>query len=175
MFPLLETNRLILREIAKNDAEALFAGFSNDEVLQYYGQEAMKTMEEAEAFVDFFTKSYQEKKGIRWGIQRKETEHIIGTIGFNAWMPKHRRAEIGYELQPDFWGKGYAYEAVQAVTNYGFHNLGLTRIGAVVFKENKASYQLLSKIGFQREGVLRDYMFQNGKPYDTYVYSLLKY
>ncbi|MDO0559378.1 GNAT family N-acetyltransferase, partial [Escherichia coli] len=82
MFPFLETNRLILREIAKNDAEALFAGFSNDEVLQYYGQEAMKTMDEAEAFVDFFAKSYQEKKGIRWGIQRKETEHIIGTIGF---------------------------------------------------------------------------------------------
>lgn len=99
---------------------------------------------------------------------------MIGTVGFNAWSPKHKRAEIGYELHPEYWRKGYATEAVSEVISYGFKELDLTRIGAIVFIENKASNELLTKLGFQKEGVLRNYMYQNGVPYDTYVYSLLR-
>src|SRR5690606_39587178 len=72
----------------------------------------------------------------------------------------------------EHWRKGYVSEAVLKVMEYGFDNLGLTRIGAVVFKDNEASSNLLLKVGFQQEGILRDYMYQNGKAYDTYVYSL---
>ncbi|WP_143522615.1 GNAT family N-acetyltransferase, partial [Pseudomonas sp. 2822-17] len=77
-----------------------------------------------------------------------------------------RRAEIGYEIHPDFWRKGYTSEAVKEVISYGFEGLDLNRIGAVVFIENQASNQLLSKMGFQREGILRDYMYQYGKSFD---------
>ncbi|MFC5466027.1 GNAT family N-acetyltransferase [Lederbergia graminis] len=174
MFPTLETNRLLLREITKEDAEGIFACFSNEKVTRYYGQETLHSIEQAESFVDFFANSYKEKRGIRWGIERKGTQGIIGTIGFNAWAPKHKRAEIGYELDPEHWRKGYVSEAVLKVMEYGFDNLGLTRIGAVVFKDNEASSNLLLKVGFQQEGILRDYMYQNGDAYDTYVYSLLK-
>ncbi|GGB47962.1 putative N-acetyltransferase YoaA [Lentibacillus populi] len=174
MFPILETDRLILREISKDDAEGIFACFSNENVTKYYGQETLKSIEQAEAFVDFFANSYKEKKGIRWGIERKGKQGIIGTIGFNAWSPKHKRAEIGYEIHPEYWRKGYTSEAVLKVLQYGFDDLGLTRIGAVVFKDNEASTNLLYKVGFQKEGILRDYMYQNGKAYDTYVYALLK-
>ncbi|MDQ6597957.1 N-acetyltransferase [Bacillus salipaludis] len=174
MFPILETERLLLREISKDDAEGIFACFSNENVTKYYGQETLESKEQAESFVDFFANSYKEKRGIRWGIEIKGTQGIIGTIGFNAWSPKHRRAEIGYEIHPEQWRKGYTFEAVSKVVQYGFNEFALTRIGAVVFMDNEASSNLLTKVGFQKEGILRDYMYQNGKAYDTYVYSLLK-
>ncbi|MFD4816021.1 GNAT family N-acetyltransferase [Peribacillus butanolivorans] len=174
MFPILETERLILREITKEDAEGIFACFSNENVTRYYGQETLESIEEAEKFVDFFSNNYNEKRGIRWGIEKKETKGIIGTIGFNAWLPKHKRAEIGYEIHPEQWGKGFASEAVSRVLTYGFDVMNLTRIGAVVFLNNEASNKLLTNIGFQKEGVLKKYMYQNGVAHDTYVYSLLK-
>lgn len=126
MFPILETDRLILREISKDDAEGIFACFSNENVTRYYGQDTLKSIEQAEKFVDFFANSYKEKKGIRWGIERKGTHGIIGTIGFNAWLPKHKRAEIGYEIHPEYWRMGYTSEAVWKVTQYGFDELDLT-------------------------------------------------
>jgi ribosomal-protein-alanine N-acetyltransferase len=101
MFPTLETERLILREIKKEDAVGIFACFSNSDVTRYYGQETLSTLQQAEQFVTFFSQSYIEKRGIRWGIERKGGSGIIGTIGFNAWSPKHKRAELGYELHPD--------------------------------------------------------------------------
>ncbi|MFD4929873.1 GNAT family N-acetyltransferase [Peribacillus butanolivorans] len=174
MFPILETERLILREITKEDAEGIFACFSNENVTRYYGQETLESIEEAVKFVDFFSNNYNEKRGIRWGIEKKETKGIIGTIGFNAWLPKHKRAEIGYEIHPEQWGKGYASEAVSRVLTYGYDVMNLTRIGAVVFLNNEASNKLLTNIGFQKEGVLKKYMYQNGVAHDTYVYSLLK-
>ncbi|MDN4608551.1 GNAT family N-acetyltransferase [Sporosarcina highlanderae] len=174
MFPTLETDRLLLRELTNEDIEGIFACFSNEDVTRFYGQETLKSIEEAKKIVEFFSKSYIEKRGIRWGIERKETKGIIGTIGFNAWLPKHKRAEIGYEIHPQQWRKGYTSEAVSEVLSYGFDVMGLTRIGAVVFIENEASNKLLETVGFQKEGVLRNYMYQDGKPYDTNIYSLLK-
>ena len=174
MFPELQTDRLLLREITQHDREDIFNSFSNKDVVRHYGQEAFTARVQAEALINFFSKSFRESKGMRWGIERKETPGLIGTVGFNALSPKHRRAEIGYEIHPDYWRKGYTSEAVRRVLHYGFNELGLTRIGAVVFTENDASNQLLTKLGFEREGVLRDYMYQNGIAHDTYVYSLLK-
>src|SRR4030095_7094071 len=89
MFPVLETERLKLREITKDDAEGIFACFSNDNVTRYYGQETLQNIEQAEKFVDFFSNNYNEKRGIRWGIERKETKGIIGTIGLYLLTMKH--------------------------------------------------------------------------------------
>ncbi|MEH7086938.1 GNAT family protein [Neobacillus drentensis] len=173
MFPILETERLILREIRKEDSENIFACFSNNDVTRYYGQQSFQNIEQAEQLVEFFSKNYNEKRGIRWGIEGKGSKGIIGTVGFNAWLPKHKRAEIGYEIHPDQWRKGYTIEAVSKVLSFGFNSMDLTRIGAVVFIDNEASNNLLTKIGFQKEGVLRNYMYQNGIAHDTNVYSLL--
>ncbi|QOR67894.1 GNAT family N-acetyltransferase [Cytobacillus suaedae] len=174
MFPTLETDRLQLREINLEDAQNIYDLFSNEEVTRYYGQETLTNIEQAHQFVTFFDKNYKEKRGIRWGIQIKGTSTLIGTIGFNAWSPKHKRAEIGYELHPNHWRKGFATEAVSKVISYGMTELELTRIGAVVFIDNKPSNDLLLKLGFEKEGILRNYMYQNGIPHDTNVYSLIK-
>ena len=174
MFPIIETERLLLREIIKEDAQSIYNCFSNNDVTRYYGLDTLTSIEQAEQFVDLFSKNYIEKRGIRWGIEIKDKEGIIGTIGFNAWSPKHKKAEIGFELNPKYWRKGYATEAVSKVISYGFEEFDLTRIGAVVFIENKASNELLRKLGFEKEGVLRNYLYQNGEPHDTYIYSILK-
>ncbi|MGE7917139.1 GNAT family N-acetyltransferase [Lysinibacillus xylanilyticus] len=174
MFPNLETERLILRELTQDDAESIFKCFSNEEVTCYYGQEPFREIQQAENLVKLFSKNFAEKRGIRWGIERKGTNDIIGTIGFNAWSPIYKREEIGYEIHPDYWRKGYTFEAVTEIVSYGFEQMGLTRIGAVVFIENEASSKLLTKIGFQKEGILRDYMYQNGQAHDTFVYSFLQ-
>ncbi|MEI4831281.1 GNAT family N-acetyltransferase [Bacillus sp. FJAT-53711] len=173
MFPILETERLILRELIEDDAQGILNCFSNEDVLRYYGQNPLTDLEQVKNIIRNFSNNYKEKRGIKWGIERKETEGIIGTIGFHDWSSEHKRAEIAYALLPEHWGKGYATEAVLKVISYGFTELELTRIGAVVFTENKASNVLLTKLGFQNEGVLRNYMYQNNVPYDTNVYSLL--
>ena len=174
MFPKLETERLRIREIVHSDAQAIFNCFSNKDVTRYYGQDPITDLGQAEQFVEFFAKNFKEKRGIRWGIELKVNKELIGTIGFNAWSPKHKRAEIGYELHPHYWRKGYATEAVQQVISHGLYGLGLTRIGAVVFPENTASNELLIKLGFEKEGILKNYMYQNGVAHDTNVYSLVK-
>lgn len=174
MFPILETDRLVLREITKKDVDEVFSCFSNENVTRYYGQETFQNIEQAEKLIELFSKNYNEQKGVRWGIERKETKGIIGTMGFNAWSPKHKRAELGYEIHPDYWRKGYTSEAVAEVITYGLEVMKLNRIGAVVFIDNEASNQLLIKFGFQNEGVLRQYLYQNGIAHDTYVYSLIK-
>lgn len=174
LFPVLETERLRLREINMEDAEALFNCFSSDKVTRYYGQETFRKIDEAEQFVKAFRDTYEKKRGIRWGIERKSNPGLIGTIGLHAWASKHRRAEVGYELHPDHWRNGYISEALQAVVSYGFNDLNLTRIGAIVFTENEGSQKLLQKLGFQQEGMLKQYMYQNGCSFDVNVYALLR-
>ncbi|MFP7731821.1 GNAT family N-acetyltransferase [Priestia aryabhattai] len=173
MFPILLTPRTTLREITEADADYIFDLFSQEEVIRYYGQEKLTIIQEALMLIDIFAENYRNKKGMRWGIERLDTGELIGTVGFNLWNKKHKRAEIGYELHPQHWRHGYASEAASAVMAYGFNNLQLIRIGAVVFLENQASQHVLEKLGFQKEGVLKNYMYQNGKAHDTFVYSSL--
>jgi len=173
MFPILETERLILRELIEDDAQGVLDCFSNEDVLRYYGQNPLTNIEQVKNIIKNFSNNYTEKSGIKWGIEIKGKEGIIGTIGFHDWSSEHNRAEIAYALLPEQWGNGYASEAVLKVISYGFNELDLTRIGAVVFTENAASNVLLTKLGFEKEGVLRNYMYQNNVPYDTIVYSLL--
>ncbi|HAQ07610.1 MAG TPA: GNAT family N-acetyltransferase [Bacillus bacterium] len=173
-FPILETDRLVLREIIEDDAGDLFKNFSNKEIINYYGSELMVSREEAFQLIHSFRNNFLEKRGFRWGIQIKGEKEVIGTIGFHAWSPKNKRAEIGYELHPDYWRKGFAMEAIKAVVDFGYSTMELNRIGAVVFLENRSSNELLKKMAFHKEGILRKYIVQNGLAYDVNSYSLLR-
>ncbi|RSD25441.1 GNAT family N-acetyltransferase [Mesobacillus subterraneus] len=172
-FPVLETERLILRELTEGDAGDLFANFSDQRVMKYYGSEAMENIEEAVGLIHSFHVNFCEKRGVRWGIEVKSNGLLIGTVGFHAWSAKNKRAEIGYELNTHYWGQGLAKEAISRAMSYGFNEMGLKRIGAVVFLQNESSNELLLKLGFRKEGILRSYMIQNGIAYDTNIYSKL--
>jgi [ribosomal protein S5]-alanine N-acetyltransferase len=174
VFPILLTSRIILRELDDNDLGSFIDIFSRDEVTRYYGREVIKSPDEANDLLQKMKSSFIEKRGIRWGIESRETKQLIGTIGYHLWSPMHRRAEIGYDLHPDYWNKGYATEAINAALTYGFEEMDLNRISAIVYIENQASNRLLEKIGFQKEGIKREYMLQGNQFHDTFCYSLLK-
>lgn len=171
MFPTLGTERLILREILPADVDVIYSIFSNEEVTKYYGLKTFEQLEQAENLISAFTTNFQSKRGMRWGIERKGIPGLIGTIGFNLWSPAHKRAEVGYDIHPNFWRAGYASEAVAKITEYGFKEMGLTRIGAIVFVENEGSSQLLLKQGFEKEGKLKNYIYQNDQAFDVHVFA----
>lgn len=173
-FPILETERLKLVEIEQNDAESIFDIFSRDEVTKYYGVNTIKTIVQAVEMVNAFKEKFTNKQAIRWAIRLKETNEFLGTVGIHNISQWSKRAEIGYELHPDFWRKGYTSEAVLEVIKYCFWDLGLHRIGAITFLDNHSSIRLLKKIGFQQEGILRGYLFQDEIHHDGYIFSLLK-
>ncbi|HDX9591049.1 TPA: GNAT family N-acetyltransferase [Bacillus pseudomycoides] len=173
-FPSLETNRLQLRELTLVDADTMFQYFAKEPVLRYFGMDSFQNIEEVKNVIRNFRSRYEEGSAFRWGIVLKGTDQLIGTCGFHLINNKHRRAEIGYELDETYWGKGYATEALQAILTYGFETLYYERISAVVYPENESSRKLLQKAGFAEEGLLRKYMIQNDVMHDAIMYSLLK-
>jgi len=173
-FPVLQTTRLELIEIKQEHAPEIFRIHSNELVCQYYGKDPMQKLSQAQGMIDLLNKNYMERRGIRWGIVTKETQEFIGTLGLNNLQEHNKRAEIGYELHPDYWRQGYVSEAVIEVLTYSYEQLHLYRIGAVTFPDNEASNQLLIKLGFEREGILRGYLYQNGASHDAYIYSRLR-
>ncbi|WP_313892342.1 GNAT family N-acetyltransferase [Psychrobacillus sp.] len=173
-FPLLETERLKLVEISEKYAENVYSIFSNEEIIRYYGMSAFTQKEQAVNMIESFSKRFEAKSSIRWGIIVKETSEFVGTVGLNNLVISSKRTEIGYDLLPEHWRKGIVSEAVEAVINYCFEELALYRIAAVTFPENEASFKLLLKLGFQKEGLLRGYIYQNEKSNDAFVFSIIR-
>ncbi|MCP3738441.1 GNAT family N-acetyltransferase [Rossellomorea sp. BNER] len=170
----LRTDHLILREITEQDAPALFEYFSSDKAMQFYGMNPLTTLEQMEYIVKGMASGYEKKQAVRWGVQLKDHQELIGTIGFNNWSRMHKKAELGYDLNPRHWRKGYMFEAISKVIQYGFDEISLNRIGAFVYLDNEASNRILEKIGFHKEGTLKDYYFSYDKHHDVNVYRLLQ-
>lgn len=174
VFPELVTDRLHLVEVNKEHAQGIFDNFSNPAVLQYYGMDPMTELTQAEKLIEHFRNSFLASRSIRWAMLRKEDNRFAGTIGLNTLSKGMKRAEIGFEIHPDFWRTGMTSEALKAVLDYSFSELGLHRMGAVTFLDNVASINLLKKNGFEQEGILRSYLFQNGQSHDARVFSVLQ-
>ncbi len=172
-FQELATDRLALVHIETHHTESFFEIMSRDEVTKYYGMSSITEIGQAENIIESFRQTFESGRGIRWGIVIKETGAFIGTVGLNNLNLKGKKAEIGFELHPSHWNKGYVSEAVKEVLAYCFGELGLFRMGAVTFPENGASIALLQKLGFEKEGVLRGYLYQDGRSHDACMFSLL--
>lgn len=174
LFPVLETERLILKEIRVQDAAAIFQIFSSEEMMRYYGQFPMESIEETNHLITKFNENFISDKGIRWAITLKEENRFMGTCGYHNWNRKHARAEIGYELSMESWGKGLMSEALKEMIAYGFESMNLNRIEALVYPENGASIRSLEKQGFKKEGLLEGYAFYRDVYQDLLMFSLLK-
>lgn len=173
-FPTLTTPRLRLTEVEVEHAPAIFEILSNPEVLKYYGMDPLKELVQAENIVQHFRNNLDTKRGLRWAIINNHDNRFVGTIGLNNLAVGMKKAEIGFEIHPDFWRSGITSEALHAVLDYAFQELDLHRMGAVTFPANDASIGLLKKQGFLKEGKLRSYLFQNGQSHDALVFSLLR-
>ncbi|WP_227397030.1 GNAT family N-acetyltransferase [Jeotgalibacillus aurantiacus] len=173
-FPELETDRLKLTMMREDFIDPYFEIMSNDEVTKFYGMDSLKHKDDAKKIISSMKNTYESKRGMRWGMVLKETGDFVGTLGLNNLNIPGKRAEIGYELAPDYWGQGITSEAVEEVLRYSFHELGLFRIGAVTYSQNEPSMKLLKRFGFEKEGILRGYLYQNSKSHDAVVFSLLE-
>lgn len=172
-FPVLRTERLDLIEIEQHHLRDVFCLFSNPEVTRFYNIITLEQEGQAQMYLDHFRHRFKERAAIRWGMALKGDQRIIGTLGFNSFIKRHR-ANIGYDLLPQYWHKGLAAEALKAVLDFGFEKLHINRVEAEVMQGNSASERLLEKLGFLKEGVLRQWMLWNGRYYDMSMFSLLR-
>lgn len=173
VFPVLHTERLVLRELVKEDALALHRMRSDERVMRHIPRDLEQAVEESERLIATIAQNRSENTGITWGISLKEEGTLIGTVGFYRLQLEHHRGEIGYLLHPDRWGMGYAGEAVDAAVDHGFRILGFHSIEAVTDPENLASNRLLKAQGFTLEAHFRENYLRNGKFLDSLVWSRL--
>lgn len=177
-FPELETSRLILNKLSRNDGLDLFNIFSDKDVVKYYDIDVYNSEAQSLALIEFFNNRFADKAGIRWAIRMKSSGELIGTCGFNTWNPKMKNASIGYELSSMYWGRGFASEAIHKIIEFAFSAEtpfdGLYRIQGDIMLGNIASEIVLKKLGFQEEGVRRASGYWKGDFHDLKCFGLIK-
>jgi [ribosomal protein S5]-alanine N-acetyltransferase len=172
-FPTLHTERLELRRLGPADVDAVFRLQSDPAVVKFFGRAPYLTRAEAEQRIVNESAAIERGDSVRWALAPREGGEIVGTAGFWRWGRDHHLAEIGYELAPEHWGRGLATEALRAIVRYGFAEQGLHRVEANLEPGNVRSARVLEKLGFVREGVLRQNWFYDGVYSDTATYGLL--
>jgi len=173
-FPIINTERILLRQIQESDAASILNLRSSEVVMKYIDKERAKNMGDAMAYIERVTNDFSKGDGISWGMALlEEPDKLIGTIGLWRIIKQHYRAEIGYMLHPDLWGNGFTNEVVKAVIAYGFQTIQLHSIEAHINPGNTASAALLSSNGFIREAYFKEDYFFRGKFLDSAIYSLL--
>ncbi|MCG7383022.1 GNAT family protein [Paenibacillus sp. ACRRY] len=173
-FPMLKTDRFNLRAAAEEDALDVMALYSNETVVEFMPFTPFESVNDAMDEIGWYTKIFREQSGLRWMIEDPKSGKVVGTCGFLNREEVHNRAEIGYDLHPEYWGKGVMSEVARAVLHFGFMNMQLNKIEARVEPKNEASIGLLHKLGFQQEGLLRQHEFEKGRYIDLAVFSKLK-
>ena len=172
-FPLLETKRLVLRQMRPGDAEAIFRIYGDEEVMRYRDVLPFTRPEEAQQFLEGVHARYQQGEEMHWAITLKGEDSLIGSCGY-SWYLGRQFGAIGYDLARLYWKQGIMTEAIEALLRFGFEVRNLHRIEARVRRGNEASMRLLRRLGFQEEGLLRECLFLNNSFYDVKVFSLLK-
>ncbi len=171
-FPVLQTDRLVLRQVTQEDASVVLSGYSDKRVNQFMSV-AYHSMEEIQTQLDWYNSLLAEESGIWWGICLKEDGKMIGNGGFHKWEHLHRKAELGYWILPEYQGKGLAAEAISAMITHGFENMALHRIEAEVETENAPSSRILRKMGFELEGIKKECEYINGRFIDLEFWAKL--
>jgi ribosomal-protein-alanine N-acetyltransferase len=173
--PELETERLLLRKMRLDDAEAMFAYASDPEVTRYVLFETHRSVEDSESFLRLALEGYERGDFGGWGVVLKDSGAFVGTCGMDAgYAPEHARAELGYVLSREHWGRGLMPEAVRAVIRFGFKRMSLNRVQARCIAENAASARVMEKAGMTYEGTLRESEFIKGAYRDMKLYSILR-
>lgn len=172
--PTLTTDRLRLRPFGDADADALFALHSDAYVLRYWDSPPWSERSRAQRFIGACRTMAEEGTGARVAIDRASDGEFLGWCSLSQWNPDFRSASLGYCFTEASWGHGYATEAARAVLRWAFDTLDLNRVQAEADTRNIGSARVLEKLGFQREGTLREDCIVNGDVSDSWVYGLLR-
>ncbi|QHT66128.1 GNAT family N-acetyltransferase [Rhodocytophaga rosea] len=152
-FPVLRTERLILRQLVSSDDKEIFALRSDNNVNRYLDRKPSKSIDDARIFIQTINENIQRNDSIYWAITWKGTDKLIGTICLFDFCDDNLKAEIGYELLPDFQQKGIMKEAASKVIEFAIQHIGLHSIEAHTHAENQSSTKLLEKLNFKRHSV----------------------
>ncbi len=172
-FPIIKTERLLLRQIDNDDVNEIFVLRSDERVMRYIDKAPAQSLDEAYEFIKKITELEKNTDAITWGIALKNEHKLIGTICLWNIQKEHYRTEVGYNLHPDYWAKGIMQEAIRAVIDYGFNSMKLHSIEANVNPGNAASIRLLERNKFKQEAYFKENFYFNGKFLDSAIYSLL--
>lgn len=169
-FPIIETDRLVLRQFKETDLDNVFKGLSHPDIIKYYGisfDSMVATIKQMTWYADL----EKNGTGIWWAVCLKKDKTFLGAGGINDFNEKHKKAEIGFWLLRDYWGQGIMTEAMPLIENYAFSILGLHRIEGLVESENENCKDPLAKLKFNHEGTLQDCEMKNGKFISLDVYA----
>ena len=172
---ILETPRLILREFELDDWPAVLAYQSDPRYLRLYAWTA-RTAADVRAFVAGFVASQAAEPRLTYqlAITLRDGGKLVGNCGIRLAEPGARTGDLGYELSPEHWGRGYATEAARAMAEFAFVELRLHRVWAESVPENSASRRVMEKLGMRCEGRLQHTRWYKGRWWDTLVYGILK-
>ncbi|SFB31695.1 Protein N-acetyltransferase, RimJ/RimL family [Collimonas sp. OK607] len=169
--PALAHELVYLRPLSRVDAPAWYAYLSMPHVLEHTSWN-LRSIDELMLKFDAL-ESTDPTSEVRLAIALRDSDKLVGTIGFHSISPLHKTAEIAYDLAPSVWGRGIAPSVCAAVANWGFSHLGAVRIQATALDSNTRSVRVLEKCGFQREGLLRNFRMVRGQPRNFWIYSCL--
>ncbi|WP_194905679.1 GNAT family N-acetyltransferase [Catenulispora rubra] len=172
--PSLQTARLRLRAFEDTDADDLFALQSNAYVLCYWDSPPWTERARAEQFIARCREMEKEASGARLAVDRVSDGTFIGWCTLAGWNPDFRSASLGYCFDDAAWGHGYATEAGRSLLEWAFDTLDLNRVQSETDTRNVGSARVLEKLGFVREGTLREDCIVNGVVSDSWVYGLLR-
>ena len=170
----LESERLLLRQITPGDVNEIFALRSDPENMKYIPRPLVTSIDEAMNHIEMIQDKIEKNEGVNWAITLKDDSKMIGIIGHYRVKWEHFRSEIGYMLLPEYQGKGIISEAIQLMINYGFYEMQMHSLEAIIDPKNTASAKVLEKNNFVREAHFLQNEFYDGKFLDTVIYSILK-
>jgi RimJ/RimL family protein N-acetyltransferase len=170
--PTLNTDRLRMRPFDDSDASDLFELHSSAYVLRYWDAPPWSERGRSEQFITACRQMAEEGTGARLAVVRDGK--FIGWCSLSRWNPNHRSASLGYCFSDAAWGHGYATEAARELLRWAFDALDLNRVQAETDTRNVASARVLEKLGFVREGTLREDCVVNGQVSDSWVYGLIR-
>jgi RimJ/RimL family protein N-acetyltransferase len=171
--PTLHAGPVRLRWLTDTDIPALFAIFGDPLVTRYWGFAALPDLEAAAALLADIHREFRAGSLFQWGVEATDGQ-LVGTCTLARLDPANRRAELGFVLGRAFWGRGYMTAALPAVIDFAFGRLGLHRVFADTDPRNAPAIRALERLGFVREGVLREHYLVQGEPQDAVVYGLLR-
>ena len=172
--PTLPAGRVALRWLTHADVDGLFAIFSDPEVMRYWSTTPMTDRGAAEALLEQVHECFRKRELFQWGVVVGDDDTVIGTCTLAHLDAANRRAEIGFALAREFHGNGYMGEALTALLEFAFEELDLHRVEADVDPRNGPSIRSLERLGFQREGLLRERWLVGGGTQDALFYGLLR-
>ena len=165
-FPIIKTDRILMREITDLDLENIFKGLSNPSIIEHYGISFNNVEETKEQMIWF-----ADDKQMWWAICSIDNQTFYGAGGLNDINDVENKAESGLWLLPDFWGRGIMKEVLPLICDYGFKNLKLNRIEGFVETENLNCKNAMSKLDFKHEGTIKDCEMKNGKAISVDIYA----